>query len=94
MKIDKTGNIQVWYKSDRQDSYTILMPNGDLWGTAPDPAIMSGYAGNIADKGYTHEEYCQWAKDNPKKVGRIVYSHEELPSAIVEYIRQIVNSEK
>lgn len=93
MKIDKTGNIQVWYKSDRMDSYTILIGN-DLWGTAPDPAIMSGYAGNITDKGYTMEEYQQWCKDNPKKVGRIVYSHEELPSAIVEYIRQIVNSEK
>lgn len=93
MKIGKTGNIQVWYKADRLDSYTILIGK-DVYGCAPDPSILCGYAGSITDAGYTSEEYQQWAKDNPKKVGRIVYSHEELPPSVIEYIQQIVNSEK
>jgi len=90
MKIDNTGNIQVWYKSDRKDSYTILIGT-KVYGTAADPVILSGYAGNITDKGYTQEEYIQWAQDNPKKVGRRVYSHEELPEVVIEWIRNIIN---
>lgn len=93
MKIDKTGNIHIWYKSDRMDSYTILI--GDhVYGSAPDPSIISGYAGSLQEAGYTSESYQQWCKDNPKKVGRIVYSHEELPEPVIGYIRDIINSEK
>lgn len=85
--------VHIWYLPTRLDGYTILIGN-DLWGCSSDVNTLNGYAGNLIENGWTASEYHIWASSSNKRIGRKLESIEQVPEEVVEWVKQIVNSEK
>ncbi len=83
--------VWVYYSPNRLDSYTILLENGDVWGTGTVDTAPTGYAGNVLEKGYSSVKEYQADMELRSWIGRSI-NIEHTPDSIVEWIQEITQT--
>ena len=85
----------VFYDPKHLICYTIVFPNGDVWGCSIRPEHPAGYAGNVIENEMVKDtkEYINALKSKPSKLGYELPTH-DIPENVMDYINQLITTHK